>query len=135
MTLSVPQVPASGLLLSAEETTSLSEQEEGQEMTTQLPFVGGPRPTMTKLQVNYYISLLLFYLSVVCTHMCPSAAQIEGSNWLLTIIPVISCTHFLLIVPSRVQLKVNVLASGRLSLIVDFFLPAPLNVKCFQQQN
>lgn len=34
------------------------EQEEAQEMT-QPPFVGGPKPTMTKLTVNYYISFLV----------------------------------------------------------------------------
>nr|XP_046272863.1 glutathione S-transferase C-terminal domain-containing protein [Scatophagus argus] len=32
--------------------TNQLEQEEGQEMTTQPPFVGGPRPTMTKLKEN-----------------------------------------------------------------------------------
>ncbi|XP_036950652.1 glutathione S-transferase C-terminal domain-containing protein [Acanthopagrus latus] len=55
MALSIPQLPASSDLLgpSAEDNpTSLLEQEEGQEMSTQPPFVGGPRPTMTKLQEN-----------------------------------------------------------------------------------
>uniref|UniRef100_A0A8D3A3C6 Glutathione S-transferase C-terminal domain-containing protein n=2 Tax=Scophthalmus maximus TaxID=52904 RepID=A0A8D3A3C6_SCOMX len=52
MTLSVPQVPTPRLPgLSAEEKpTSPLEQEDNPEMTTQLPFVGGPRPTMTKLK-------------------------------------------------------------------------------------
>lgn len=31
---------------------SLLEEDEGQEMVTQPAFVGGPRPTMTKLRVN-----------------------------------------------------------------------------------
>ncbi|XP_026215533.1 glutathione S-transferase C-terminal domain-containing protein [Anabas testudineus] len=54
MTLSSPQVPTSGLSEpSAEDNpTSLLEEEENQEMITQLPFVGGPRPTMTKLKEN-----------------------------------------------------------------------------------
>ncbi|XP_040001837.1 glutathione S-transferase C-terminal domain-containing protein isoform X2 [Xiphias gladius] len=54
MALSIPQVPSSRLPgTSAEDNpTSLLEQEEDQEMTTQLPFVGGPRPTMTKLKEN-----------------------------------------------------------------------------------
>lgn len=54
MALSIPQVPTSSLPgLSAEDKpTGLLEQEEGQEMTAQLPFVGGPRPTMTKLKEN-----------------------------------------------------------------------------------
>ncbi|XP_069022821.1 glutathione S-transferase C-terminal domain-containing protein [Embiotoca jacksoni] len=52
--LSIPQVPASSLPVVPSENNpaSLLAQEEGQEMTTQLPFVGGPRPTMTKLQEN-----------------------------------------------------------------------------------
>lgn len=55
MSLSVPQVPTSSLQVSSaeDEPTSLLEEEEGQEMTTEPPFVGGPRPTMTKLKVNY----------------------------------------------------------------------------------
>ncbi|XP_029368455.1 glutathione S-transferase C-terminal domain-containing protein [Echeneis naucrates] len=32
--------------------TTLPEQEQHQEMTTELPFVGGPRPTLTKLKEN-----------------------------------------------------------------------------------
>ncbi|XP_042341610.1 glutathione S-transferase C-terminal domain-containing protein [Plectropomus leopardus] len=52
MALSVPQVPTSSLQAPAAEDdpANLLEQEEGQE--TQLPFVGGPRPTMTKLKEN-----------------------------------------------------------------------------------
>uniref|UniRef100_A0A7N8XYI9 Glutathione S-transferase C-terminal domain-containing protein n=1 Tax=Mastacembelus armatus TaxID=205130 RepID=A0A7N8XYI9_9TELE len=52
MTLSIPHVPTSSPLGASPEhnPTCLLEQEENQEMTTQLPFVGGPRPTMTKLQ-------------------------------------------------------------------------------------
>lgn len=58
MVLFNPHVP-SPLGPSAEDArTILVEQEEGQEMTTQPPFVGGPRPTMTKLQVNDYFSFL-----------------------------------------------------------------------------
>ncbi|XP_054459803.1 glutathione S-transferase C-terminal domain-containing protein isoform X2 [Anoplopoma fimbria] len=52
MALSIPQVLTSSLPgPSAEDIpTGLLEQEEGQDMTMQLPFVGGPRPTLTKLQ-------------------------------------------------------------------------------------
>lgn len=59
MALSILQVPTSGLPepSAKDNPTSLLDQEENQEMITQLPFVGGPRPTMTKLKVNYYFSL------------------------------------------------------------------------------
>ncbi|KAM8879909.1 glutathione S-transferase C-terminal domain-containing protein [Spinachia spinachia] len=52
MDLSVPRVPVSGPPAAPAEDvpTSLSEPEEGRETTPQLRFVGGPRPTMTKLQ-------------------------------------------------------------------------------------
>ncbi|XP_070781057.1 glutathione S-transferase C-terminal domain-containing protein [Enoplosus armatus] len=67
MSLSIPQVPTSTLPgQSAEDNpTSLLEQEEGQEMTTQLPFVGGPRPTMTKLKENGIEA-------VFAPHPCPA---------------------------------------------------------------
>ncbi|XP_044045720.1 glutathione S-transferase C-terminal domain-containing protein isoform X2 [Siniperca chuatsi] len=67
MALSIPQVPTSSLPgPSAEDNpTSLLEQEEGQEMTTELPFVGGPRPTMTKLQENGIEA-------VFAPHPCPA---------------------------------------------------------------
>lgn len=59
--LSIPQAPTSGLpILSAEDNPhSLPvEEEEGREMAPEVPFVGGPRPTMTKLKVNDYFPLL-----------------------------------------------------------------------------
>lgn len=61
MDLSIPLVPMSSLPApsAGDNPTSLLEQEEGQEVTTQPPFVGGPRPTMTKLQVNDYFSILV----------------------------------------------------------------------------
>lgn len=63
MALSVPRVHPSGLpeLPAEDSLTSPLEQEENQEVIAQLPFVGGPRPTMTKLKVNYYFSLLIFH--------------------------------------------------------------------------
>ncbi|XP_059197309.1 glutathione S-transferase C-terminal domain-containing protein [Centropristis striata] len=65
--LSIPQVPTSGLPgPSAEDNLlGLLEQGEGQEMTTQLPFVGGPRPTMTKLKENGIEA-------VFAPHPCPA---------------------------------------------------------------
>ncbi|KAM9362697.1 glutathione S-transferase C-terminal domain-containing protein [Symphorus nematophorus] len=67
MALFIPQVPVSNLLVpSAEDIpTSLLEQEEGQETTTQPPFVGGPRPTMTKLKENGI-------MAVFAPHPCPA---------------------------------------------------------------
>ncbi|XP_049899345.1 glutathione S-transferase C-terminal domain-containing protein [Epinephelus moara] len=67
MAFSIPQVPTySHPEPSAEDNAaSLLEQEEGQEMTTQLPFVGGPRPTMTKLQENGIEA-------VFAPHPCPA---------------------------------------------------------------
>uniref|UniRef100_A0A3Q0SMW5 Glutathione S-transferase C-terminal domain-containing protein n=1 Tax=Amphilophus citrinellus TaxID=61819 RepID=A0A3Q0SMW5_AMPCI len=65
--LSIPQVPMSALpALSAEASpTNLVVQEEGQDMTPQVPFVGGPRPTMTKLKENGIEA-------VFTPHPCPS---------------------------------------------------------------
>ncbi|XP_056227570.1 glutathione S-transferase C-terminal domain-containing protein [Seriola aureovittata] len=67
MALSIPHVPTSGLPEpSAEDNpTSLLEQEENQEMTTDQPFVGGPRPTMTKLKENGIEA-------VFAPHPCPA---------------------------------------------------------------
>ncbi|XP_035516215.1 glutathione S-transferase C-terminal domain-containing protein [Morone saxatilis] len=67
MVLSVPRVPVSSLPgPSAEDNpSSLLEQEEGQEMTTEPPFVGGPRPTMTKLKENGIEA-------VFARHPCPA---------------------------------------------------------------
>ncbi|XP_040893185.1 glutathione S-transferase C-terminal domain-containing protein [Toxotes jaculatrix] len=67
MVLSVLQVPTSRLPgpLAEDNPTSLKEQEEIQEMTTQLPFVGGPRPTMTKLKENGIEA-------VFAPHPCPA---------------------------------------------------------------
>ncbi|XP_037530804.1 glutathione S-transferase C-terminal domain-containing protein [Nematolebias whitei] len=49
-----PQLPTSSPpgTLKQDSPVSLLEQEEDQEMTPQLPFIGGPRPTMTKLKEN-----------------------------------------------------------------------------------
>ncbi|XP_076583538.1 glutathione S-transferase C-terminal domain-containing protein [Chaetodon auriga] len=65
--LSVPRVPTSSLAgTSAEDSpASLLDEEESQEMTTQPPFVGGPRPTMTKLQENGIEA-------VFAPHPCPA---------------------------------------------------------------
>ncbi|XP_041640174.1 glutathione S-transferase C-terminal domain-containing protein [Cheilinus undulatus] len=54
MTLTTPEVPVSSIPVPSSEVdpTRLLEQDENQEMTSQLPFVGGPRPTMTKLKEN-----------------------------------------------------------------------------------
>uniref|UniRef100_A0A8C2XR45 Glutathione S-transferase, C-terminal domain containing n=1 Tax=Cyclopterus lumpus TaxID=8103 RepID=A0A8C2XR45_CYCLU len=67
MALSIPHVLTSSLPgPSAEDiSTSLLEQEEGQEMTEQLHFVGGPRPTLTKLQENGIEA-------VFAPHPCPA---------------------------------------------------------------
>uniref|UniRef100_A0A4W6CAC4 Glutathione S-transferase, C-terminal domain containing n=1 Tax=Lates calcarifer TaxID=8187 RepID=A0A4W6CAC4_LATCA len=66
MSLSILQVSTSGTLRpSAEDNpANLLEQEENQEMTTQ-PFVGGPRPTMTKLKENGIEA-------VFAPHPCPA---------------------------------------------------------------
>lgn len=58
MTLNIPQVPASNnpVQLAEDNQTGHKEQEESQEKTSQLPFVGGPRPTMTKLKVMIQFS-------------------------------------------------------------------------------
>uniref|UniRef100_A0A3B4Z3E9 Glutathione S-transferase C-terminal domain-containing protein n=1 Tax=Stegastes partitus TaxID=144197 RepID=A0A3B4Z3E9_9TELE len=65
--LSNPLVPTSSLSEpSAEDSpANLLVEEEGQEMTTQIPFVGGPRPTITKLKENGIES-------VFAPHPCPS---------------------------------------------------------------
>uniref|UniRef100_A0A669F4B6 Glutathione S-transferase C-terminal domain-containing protein n=1 Tax=Oreochromis niloticus TaxID=8128 RepID=A0A669F4B6_ORENI len=66
--LSIPQAPTSGLpILSAEDNPhSLPvEEEEGREMAPEVPFVGGPRPTMTKLKENGIEA-------VFTPHPCPS---------------------------------------------------------------
>lgn len=65
MDLSIPRVLMSGLPApSAEDIPpSPSEPEEGKETTLQLRFVGGPRPTMTKLQVNYNLFLTYHVLN------------------------------------------------------------------------
>ncbi|CAJ1052379.1 Glutathione S-transferase C-terminal domain-containing protein [Xyrichtys novacula] len=67
MTLTIPQVPTSSIpAQSAEDNiTSSMEQEESQEMTSQPPFVGGPRPTMTKLKENGIEA-------VFAPHPCPA---------------------------------------------------------------
>lgn len=111
MSVSIPQLPTSSLPgpPAGDDAASPLEQEEGGDVTTQPPFVGGPRPTMTKLKVNDYFYLprlsLCFTSSNIfaSSHMhglsvrgapskCPLTAEadgLSGCNWLLTIIPVI----------------------------------------------
>lgn len=68
MALSIPQFPSSGLptVAAGDEAASLVERDEGQDATTQAPFIGGPRPTVTKLEVNDHflpsLSLIMRYL-------------------------------------------------------------------------
>ncbi|XP_071383393.1 glutathione S-transferase C-terminal domain-containing protein [Centroberyx affinis] len=50
MALSTPQTPGSSPQAPAAEAVPTSQVEEGLERTMQAPFVGGPRPTMTKLK-------------------------------------------------------------------------------------
>lgn len=67
MTLFVPDVSTCSPpeLTAEDDPPDLQESEDNQEMTAELPFVGGPRPTMTKLKVNYYIS------SIISHHALP----------------------------------------------------------------
>uniref|UniRef100_A0A3Q3W2I3 Glutathione S-transferase C-terminal domain-containing protein n=1 Tax=Mola mola TaxID=94237 RepID=A0A3Q3W2I3_MOLML len=67
MALSTPLVPVPSLPTPSAEDNLASplEQEEGREMTSQPPFVGGPRPTMTKLKENGIEA-------VFAPHPCPS---------------------------------------------------------------
>lgn len=73
MALSVPQLPSSGLpaVPAGDEAASSAEGDEGQDATTQAPFIGGPRPTVTKLEVNdhFYSSLSLITLYIF-KHIC-----------------------------------------------------------------
>ncbi|XP_053274906.1 glutathione S-transferase C-terminal domain-containing protein [Pleuronectes platessa] len=67
MALSNLQIPTSILpgLSAKDNLTSQLEPEENQETTSQLPFVGGPRPTMTKLKENGIEA-------VFAPHPCPA---------------------------------------------------------------
>ncbi|XP_029289265.1 glutathione S-transferase C-terminal domain-containing protein [Cottoperca gobio] len=67
MAFSTPEVPTSCLPAPSEEDNppGLLEQEEGPEKSPQLPFVGGPRPTMTKLKENGIEA-------VFAPHPCPA---------------------------------------------------------------
>lgn len=47
---------------------SLLEEDEGQETVTQPPFVGGPRPTMTKLKVNDSLFSFVSHALHLCEH-------------------------------------------------------------------
>lgn len=85
MTLSIPQFPTPGLPVAPAgvEQASSVEQDDGQDETTQPPFIGGPRPTVTKLEVNDYLSpslslIMLYIFQHVCfiTHAwakCPGS--------------------------------------------------------------
>lgn len=66
MALSIPLAPMFSFpKMSEEDNTAIPlEQKEGQEMTTQPTFVGGPRPTMTKLKVKYFFVLLYNYITL-----------------------------------------------------------------------
>ncbi|XP_072241098.1 glutathione S-transferase C-terminal domain-containing protein [Leuresthes tenuis] len=65
--LSIPQVSTSSLPGPSVQDTldRLLAQEEGPEMTPQLPFIGGPRPTLTKLKENGIEA-------VFAPHPCPA---------------------------------------------------------------
>nr|XP_054600801.1 glutathione S-transferase C-terminal domain-containing protein isoform X2 [Nothobranchius furzeri] len=67
MILTVPQVPTSSLQETSgpDSPVSLLQQEEDEETTPQLAFVGGPRPTMTKLKENGIEAIFTL-------HPCPS---------------------------------------------------------------
>lgn len=112
MALSIPQFPLSGLpaLPAVDEEASSAERDEGQDVSTQAPFIGGPRPTVTKLEVNdHFLSYLSLIMLDIFKHIClimHAWAKCPGSflrnvlqqcsqtvcqppDWLLTIIPVI----------------------------------------------
>lgn len=58
MAFSSPHAPINDSTVSPAEDnpTSQVEEKEGHGMLTQPAFVGGPRPTVTKLKVNNYLS-------------------------------------------------------------------------------
>ncbi|KAJ4944668.1 hypothetical protein JOQ06_013211 [Pogonophryne albipinna] len=73
-----PQVPTSSAPGPSAESNppSLLDQEEDQEKTKQPPFIGGPRPTMTKLKVKNYNLLLIPHQengieAIYAPHPCP----------------------------------------------------------------
>lgn len=77
MAFSNPLACITGSLVSSMEDNpaSLLEEDEGQEMVTQPTFVGGPRPTMTKLKVNDYLFSVVSHALHLCglqilTHRC-----------------------------------------------------------------
>lgn len=73
MALSIPQFSSSGLLAVAagDEAPSSAEREEGQDVTTQAPFIGGPRPTVTKLEVNdHFLPSLSLIMLYIFKHIC-----------------------------------------------------------------
>ncbi|CAN9510323.1 unnamed protein product [Ophioblennius macclurei] len=65
--LSIPDViaPAPPEPAAKVDSAVLAEQEEGQEASTEIPFLGGPRPTMTKLKENGIEA-------VFAPHPCPA---------------------------------------------------------------
>lgn len=107
MSFSNPRTPITGSPVSPTEDSpaSLLEDDEGHGMLTQPAFVGGPRPTMTKLKVNNYLPplCLMLYTSLVCRHIFFNTQVQDSSfrvsfvspNWLLMVIPVISNTYVL----------------------------------------
>lgn len=73
MDLSIPHFPKSGLPAApaGDEAASSAEREEGQDATTQPPFVGGPRPTVTKLEVNdHFLPSLSLIMLYIFKHIC-----------------------------------------------------------------
>lgn len=73
MTLSIPQFPSSGLPVVpvGDEAVSSVERDEGQDVTTQAPFIGGPRPTVTKLEVNdHFLPSLSLIMRYIFKHIC-----------------------------------------------------------------
>lgn len=75
MDFSNPLACIAGSPVSPTEDNSVSLLDEGQEMVTQPAFVGGPRPTMTKLKVNDYLFSFVSHALHICglqtlTHRC-----------------------------------------------------------------
>lgn len=73
MALAIPQFPLSGLpaVPAGDEVMSSADRDEVQDVTTQAPFIGGPRPTVTKLEVNdhFWLCLSLIMLHTF-RHIC-----------------------------------------------------------------
>lgn len=85
MALSIPQFPSSGLPAApaGNEVMSSAERDDGQDVTTQAPFIGGPRPTVTKLEVNDHflpsLSLIRLHIFKHICFMAHAGARYPGS--------------------------------------------------------